>query len=90
MARLAGNENKRSKKKLAKIQLTYIATSSTKGSRGSLSQVPHLSIGKYELAEHPSKKKAWFHYLITPRACQVEPITPDRATPVALEAFVPT
>lgn len=32
MARLAGNENKRSKKKLAKIQLTYIATSSTKGS----------------------------------------------------------
>jgi hypothetical protein len=41
------------------------------------------------LAEHPSKKKAWFHYLITPRACKVEPITPDRATPVALEAFVP-
>ncbi|KAK4412273.1 hypothetical protein Salat_2989500 [Sesamum alatum] len=32
MARLAGNENKRSKKKLAKIPLTYIATSSTKGS----------------------------------------------------------
>lgn len=57
--------------------------------RGSLPQVPHLSIGKYELAEHPSKKKAWFHYLITPRACKVEPITPDRATPVALEAFVP-
>jgi len=28
---LQGNENKRSKKKLAKIQLTYIATSSTKG-----------------------------------------------------------
>jgi len=29
---IQGNENKRSKKKLAKIQLTYIATSSTKGS----------------------------------------------------------